>query len=66
VLTVHLVSWTSTDPHRIALPFPGIAWSTPNVLGHVAATPFTVVLDVALLPIWILGGVLYAAGIGHV
>jgi hypothetical protein len=49
------------------LPDPSIAWATPNAVAHVLVTPFTVILDVVLSPVWVIGGALFAIGVipGH-
>ncbi len=43
---------------KAALPDSPVAWESPNAIGHIAVTPLTVTIDVALLPLYLLGGVI--------
>jgi hypothetical protein len=58
-----------TDQPRIALavrlPREPIAWTSANVIAHMALTPVTVAVDIVLLPFWVIGFGLYVAGVGH-
>jgi len=47
------------------LPFPPIAWGTPNAIGHVIATPVVAAVDIVLLPVYGLAALCILAGLGH-
>jgi len=51
----HRYLFISSSPQamRVELPDPPIAWGSANATGHVLATPFAVVLDVVLIPAYV-------------
>lgn len=50
---------------KLQLPLPPIRWGSLNAIGHVAATPVCVVVDVVLSPVYLLGLVLLETGVIH-
>jgi hypothetical protein len=53
---------------RVELPTSGLAWTSPNIAGHIATTPLALAADVVFVPVaFIAVGILLACGVhlGH-
>lgn len=46
----------------VSLPAPGIAWDTPGTAALLGVTPFSLAFDVAASPVYLVLGVVWAAG----